>query len=116
MITCSMPLAIASSTPYWMVGLSTSGSISLGCALVTGRNRVPRPAAGKMAFLTADRVINDNLYGGHSRGDPARYRGSHGACRRGQSSDPPRGWQGHLRDAGHDRSHGVDQPSLGRTP
>ena len=33
-----------------MIGLSTSGSISLGCALVAGRNRVPRPAAGKTAF------------------------------------------------------------------
>src|SRR5271166_4048927 len=35
-----------------MRGLSTSGSISLGCALVAGRNRVPRPAAGKTAFRT----------------------------------------------------------------
>src|SRR5438552_15208896 len=52
MMTCSMPLAIASSTPYWMVGLSTSGSISFGCALVAGRKRVPRPAAGKTALRT----------------------------------------------------------------
>src|SRR5207249_3404746 len=37
MITCSIPLAIASSTPYWIVGLSTRGSISFGCAFVTGR-------------------------------------------------------------------------------
>src|SRR5688500_12773674 len=44
------PAATASSTPYWMIGLSTSGSISLGCALVAGRNRVPSPAAGKTAF------------------------------------------------------------------
>src|ERR1700675_5053500 len=35
-----------------MMGLSTSGSISLGCALVAGRKRVPRPAMGKTAFLT----------------------------------------------------------------
>src|ERR1041384_7896254 len=42
----SHPAASASSTPYWMMGLSTSGSISLGCALVAGRKRVPRPAAG----------------------------------------------------------------------
>ena len=47
-----MPEATASSTPYWMIGLSTSGSISLGCALVAGRNRVPRPAAGKTALRT----------------------------------------------------------------
>src|SRR5215467_8071638 len=46
------PDATASSTTYWMVGLSTSGSISFGCALVAGRNRVPRPAAGNTAFLT----------------------------------------------------------------
>ena len=58
MITCSIPLAIASSTPYWIVGLSTSGSISFGCALVTGRKRVPRPAAGKIALRT---VMADNL-------------------------------------------------------
>src|SRR3989304_504415 len=36
----------------WMVGLSTSGSISLGWALVAGRKRVPSPAAGNTAFLT----------------------------------------------------------------
>jgi len=35
-----------------MVGLSTIGSISLGCALVAGRNLVPSPAAGMIAFLT----------------------------------------------------------------
>src|SRR5256885_3097667 len=35
-----------------MIGLSTSGNISLGCALVAGRNRVPRPAAGKTALRT----------------------------------------------------------------
>ena len=52
MITCSMPAATASSTAYWMTGLSTSGSISLGCAFVAGRNRVPQPAAGKTALRT----------------------------------------------------------------
>src|SRR5437764_7461995 len=51
MISCS-PEATASSTTYWMIGLSTSGSISLGWALVAGRNRVPRPAAGKTALRT----------------------------------------------------------------
>src|SRR5262249_41646175 len=48
----SSPDATASSTTYWMVGLSTSGNISLGCALVAGRKRVPSPAAGNTAFLT----------------------------------------------------------------
>src|SRR6478672_2712214 len=49
----SQPAARASSTPYWMMGLSTNGSISLGCALVAGRKRVPRPAAGNTALRTA---------------------------------------------------------------
>lgn len=35
-----------------MVGLSTIGSISFGIALVAGRNLVPSPAAGMIAFLT----------------------------------------------------------------
>src|SRR5215469_8794243 len=49
----SSPELTASSTTYWMIGLSTSGSISLGCAFVAGRKRVPRPAAGKIALRTA---------------------------------------------------------------
>src|SRR6188508_685520 len=44
------PAATASSITYWMIGLSTRGSISFGCALVAGRKRVPRPAAGKTAL------------------------------------------------------------------
>ena len=52
MMTCSMPAATASSTAYWMTGLSTSGSISFGWALVAGRKRVPQPAAGKTALRT----------------------------------------------------------------
>ena len=35
-----MPARTASSTTYWIAGLSTIGSISLGCALVAGRKRV----------------------------------------------------------------------------
>src|SRR6516162_5057416 len=35
-----------------MIGLSTRGSISFGCALVAGRKRVPRPAAGNTALRT----------------------------------------------------------------
>src|SRR5690349_3647051 len=34
-----------------MSGLSTTGSISLGEALVAGRNRVPRPATGNTALV-----------------------------------------------------------------
>ncbi len=46
-----MPACAASSTTYWMAGLSTTGSISFGIALVAGRNRVPRPAAGMTALI-----------------------------------------------------------------
>ena len=53
MSTSSRPAATASSTTYWMAGLSTTGSISLGVALVAGRNRVPRPAAGMTALVTS---------------------------------------------------------------
>jgi len=52
-ISSVMPAAMASSTAYWMSGLSTTGSISLGLALVAGRNRVPRPATGNTALRTA---------------------------------------------------------------
>ena len=48
----SIPAAAASSTTYWITGLSTSGIISLGTARVKGRNRVPNPAAGNTALRT----------------------------------------------------------------
>src|SRR6202035_2972160 len=37
-----------------MSGLSTTGSISLGLALVAGRKRVPRPATGNTAVRMGD--------------------------------------------------------------
>src|SRR5262245_50532474 len=46
------PAAAASSTTYWIEGLSTTGSISFGWHLVAGRKRVPRPAAGMTALVT----------------------------------------------------------------
>src|SRR5580704_11864870 len=49
---CSIPASRASSTAYWMTGLSTTGSISLGMALVAGKNRVPIPATGNTALRT----------------------------------------------------------------
>src|SRR6185369_8944166 len=92
MITCSMPDATASSTAYWMTGLSTSGSISLGWAFVAGRKRVPHPAAGKTAFRT--RMKPRSLTGtavlrGYHRG---RIRPTNGArpaqlARRGERPD-----------------------------
>ncbi len=56
-----MPAATASSTTYWMAGLSTTGSISLGWALVAGRKRVPRPAAGMTALVTREPDIGTLL-------------------------------------------------------
>src|ERR1700753_2673255 len=56
MMISVQPAATASSTPYWISGLSTIGSISLGVALVAGKKRVPNPAAGKTALRT---FIND---------------------------------------------------------
>src|SRR5258708_28867194 len=52
MMMCSMPEATHSSTTYWICGLSTTVSISLGWAFVAGKKRVPRPAAGKTALRT----------------------------------------------------------------
>src|SRR5215469_2993663 len=52
MMMCSMPEATHSSTTYWICGLSTTVSISLGCALVAGKKRVPSPAAGRTALRT----------------------------------------------------------------
>src|SRR5918995_4893611 len=48
-----MPARTASSTTYWIAGLSRSGSISFGWAFVAGRKRVPSPAAGMTALRTA---------------------------------------------------------------
>ena len=50
MMISSMPAPSASSTLYWISGLSTSDSISLGIAFVAGRKRVPKPAAGMTAL------------------------------------------------------------------
>src|SRR6187551_150737 len=74
MITCSMPAATASSTAYWMIGLSTSSSISLGCALVAGRNRVPQPAAGKTAFRTRMKPLRKES-GGSSQSSTGPFDG-----------------------------------------
>src|SRR5215469_5511961 len=55
------PAASASSTAYWMSGLSTTGSISLGLALVTGRKRLPRPATGNTALVTLPDAMDQVL-------------------------------------------------------
>ena len=53
MSTSGRPARAASSTMYCSAGRSTTGSSSLGTALVAGRNRVPIPATG-MTALVAD--------------------------------------------------------------
>ena len=52
-----MPARTASSTTYWIAGLSTTGSISFGCAFVAGRKRVPKPAAGITALRTVMELV-----------------------------------------------------------
>src|SRR5688572_25092701 len=47
-----MPAPTASSMISWSAGTSMIGRSSLGTALVAGRNRVPRPAAGMTAVRT----------------------------------------------------------------
>ena len=47
----STPILLASSTAYWISGLSTTGNISFGVDLVAGKNLVPKPATGKTAFF-----------------------------------------------------------------
>ena len=58
-----MPARTASSTTYWIEGLSTTGSIAFCCALVAGRKRVPRPAAGMTAFVTSRSHIRARVSG-----------------------------------------------------
>src|SRR5919112_1085558 len=61
-----------------MAGLSTTGSISLGMALVAGRNLVPSPAAGITALRTEQLVEvtgliypREHSYGKCFRQEPA---------------------------------------------
>src|SRR6185312_8212461 len=94
----SIPAATHSSTMSWMLGTSTSGSISLGIAFVAGRNRVPSPATGSTALRTfvlsfIARPILSPL--------PARATGNGGRRLR----RPGRRWFGHpvhdAQDLGH---------------
>src|SRR6185369_1070759 len=61
MSTSVSPAATASSTTYWMAGLSTTGSISFGIALVAGRKRVPSPAAGITALVMWNAITTGYL-------------------------------------------------------
>src|SRR6478736_3060747 len=82
------PAATASSITYWMIGLSTRGSISFGCALVAGRKRVPRPAAGNTALRMRAIVIDASTAPARARAIVAAPRaGRAGTLRRGQVLD-----------------------------
>src|ERR1700686_2850242 len=91
------PEAMASSTPYWMMGLSTSGSISFGCALVAGRKRVPRPAAGNTALRTGGTRNRNEQRGRGSMLDPAYVRDHIDEVRQGlrpRGLDPDKALEG----------------------
>jgi hypothetical protein len=47
-----IPTLMHSSTSTPMIGLLPSGSSSFGTTFVHGRNRVPNPATGRMAWVT----------------------------------------------------------------
>src|SRR5207249_3452203 len=82
------PEATASSTTYWIIGLSTSGSISFGWALVAGRKRVPRPAAAKAVGIGYEERAD--LEGGavHQRHQPGKVQPRPG--NRGRAIEPER--------------------------
>src|SRR3954453_5443270 len=71
MRTSLRPARTASSTTYWIAGLSTTGSISFGVALVAGRKRVPSPAAGMTALVTGALMSATLVRGERSREPPA---------------------------------------------
>src|ERR1035441_2261426 len=82
MMMFCMPEWTASSTPYWIMGLSTMGNISLGWALVAGRKRVPSPAAGKTAFRTLAGIIYSVAPGPECAANWGQTRISGAVCRK----------------------------------
>src|SRR5437867_7531136 len=104
MMISDRPEATASSTTYWIIGLSTRGSISFGCAFVAGRNRVPRPAAGKTALRTF-MVASYAWHVGAAEDERRRSRRRSRRCSRARA--PP----AHALQHGHDRqdARGLDQ-------
>jgi hypothetical protein len=79
---CSMPASRASSTPCWINGRSTAGSISFGMAFVAGTNLVPNPATGKTALrmggLDQLRVMVNRGTGDAISADPAVHSAQEG--------------------------------------
>ena len=56
-----IPETWASSIMYWITGLSTNGQSSFGTALLRGKNLVPGPAMGIIAFFYWHILENSNL-------------------------------------------------------
>ena len=59
---CSIPAATASLMTYSIAGRSTTVTISLGIALLAGKNRVPSPATGRIAFLIIKHTFASKNY------------------------------------------------------
>src|SRR6476661_7598061 len=114
MMTCSMPAATASSTAYWMIGLSTSGSISFGCAFVAGRKRVPQPAAGKTAFRTRiepHRAWPGRVQAVYPRGPGVSFRGAGPSCQRRGGASSALGRRAARLQGPRERPYGVVEGS-----
>src|SRR5687768_9271909 len=115
------PDATASSTTYWIVGLSTIGSISFGCALVAGRKRVPSPAAGKTPLRTCRMVTSGRgirragggpqLGGTRTLATTPRQRAIRHEVRHdgGRGSDDRRADEQHQRESAHSALSGKDR-------
>src|ERR1700722_9277063 len=119
------PAASASSTAYWISGLSTTGSISFGLALVAGRKRVPRPATGNTAVRITDFgiVLIKLLQQRRLNALPSLTENvEQGTCRSYRLHDRPRIDTGVLRQSRafgpfeHRRMHAVPRSTFGATP
>ena len=78
-----MPAGAASSTMYCSTGRSTTGSSSLGTALVAGRNRVARPAAGMTALTARDGRLRRSSMRGSLSAPTCRETIGHGSVAAG---------------------------------
>src|SRR3954470_18987401 len=75
--TSVIPAPAASAMTSSRVGVVTIGASSLGTALVKGRNRVPRPAAGISALRTGELILRSvtGQYSWGGRPGPRRRQG-----------------------------------------
>src|SRR2546426_262966 len=97
------PARTASSTTYWIAGLSTSGSISLDWALVAGRKRVPHDRGGNRDGGEGDQ--RDPGRGRHTlaAASPAAHRDAVADNRGGAAREQARASKESVTDAGGDQ-------------